>query len=160
MFIFHCSLGQFRATSAGYWNANISELISYQEWESESGANQITFSQSCADYKLIHTVIYEKKVNPSLNRGCALNSRSTTVTILKDNLYMKSEKLFFKLIWQRDLLFTYLCIYLLLLVCTFTGDQTCDFGILGWCSHQVSYMAMAKGNGFLSSRLPLRNIHC
>ena len=39
---------------------------------------------------------------------------------------------------------TYLCIHWLILVCVLTRDQTCNLGVLGCCSNQVSYTARAR----------------
>ena len=39
---------------------------------------------------------------------------------------------------------TYLCIHWWLLVCALTGDQTQNLGVLGQCSNQLSYQAMAQ----------------
>ena len=38
----------------------------------------------------------------------------------------------------------YLCIHWLILVCALTRDQTCDLGVLGRCSNQLSYPARAR----------------
>ena len=48
---------------------------------------------------------------------------------------------------QRETLiccFTYLLIFWLILVCALNGDQTCNLGILGWCSNQLRYLAKAS----------------
>ena len=39
--------------------------------------------------------------------------------------------------------YPYLCIHWLILVCALTRDQTCNLGILGQCSNQLSYLAGA-----------------
>ena len=39
---------------------------------------------------------------------------------------------------------TYLCIHWLILVCALMGDQTCNLGVSGWCSNQLSYLARAE----------------
>ena len=39
---------------------------------------------------------------------------------------------------------TYLCMHWLILICALTGDQTHHLGILGQCSHQLSYLARAR----------------
>ncbi|KAF6109763.1 hypothetical protein HJG60_010966 [Phyllostomus discolor] len=40
----------------------------------------------------------------------------------------------------------YLCIHWLILVCAFTRDRTCNLGVLGQCSNQLSYRDRALGN--------------
>ena len=55
------------------------------------------------------------------------------------------------LIWERErerkrfiCCSTYLCIHWLILSCALTGDRTCNLGVLGWNSNQISYPARAK----------------
>ena len=49
--------------------------------------------------------------------------------------------------WERErekhLLFTYLCIYWLILVCALTRDQTHNLRVSEWCSNQLRYTARA-----------------
>ena len=44
----------------------------------------------------------------------------------------------------------YLCIYCLILVCALTEDWTCNLGVWGWCSNQLSCPAKTHSDFYLS----------
>ena len=51
---------------------------------------------------------------------------------------------------KRTCCSTYLCIHWVILVGALTEKQTCNLGILGWHSNQLSYPVMAWNNFLLS----------
>ena len=49
---------------------------------------------------------------------------------------------------------TYICTRWLLLVCALTGGRTCNQGVLGFCSNQLSSLARALLNIFIQTHPP------
>ena len=55
---------------------------------------------------------------------------------------------------------TYLCIHLLIPICALTGDWTCNLGILGRCSNQLSYPAKWSWSLMLTLNVAIDRFPC